>query len=110
MERCTKCGSEIDNGSNAYKLNQAVRWWDFNSEQPGYVQDVSGFGRVELVEIMDRVREEQGLDDQLVYIVVKVNGKYYKKHGTEDSYGDLDWDGHVREVFPTEKTVTVYEF
>lgn len=36
--------------------------------------------------------------------------RFFKKLGTVDSYSGISWDGRFAEVFPTEKTTTIYEY
>jgi len=45
-----------------------------------------------------------------VFIVFEVNGKFWKKDGTNDSYGHRVWDGKFREVKKGEVMVTKYEW
>jgi hypothetical protein len=51
----------------------------------------------------------QGHEGQ-VFIVFEVNGKFWKKDGTNDSYGQRVWDGKFREVKKGEVMVTKYEW
>lgn len=44
-----------------------------------------------------------------VYMVFTVDGQGYKVSGYADSYGSVDWDGPIREVKPTTKTIEVWE-
>ncbi len=43
------------------------------------------------------------------YVVIEIDGSYFKKTGTGDSYGRVSWDGDLNLVTPTEKLVKVYE-
>lgn len=43
------------------------------------------------------------------YIVVEIEGAFYKKTGTGDSYGEVSWDGDLKIVTPTEKVIRVFE-
>lgn len=50
----------------------------------------------------------QGIEFALL-CVFSLNGDFYKKTGTADSYGTASWDGPLRLVQPTTKTITVFE-
>lgn len=43
------------------------------------------------------------------YIVVEVDNEFFKKVGTGDSYGSLNWDGDLLPVKVSEKVVKYYE-
>lgn len=43
------------------------------------------------------------------YIVIKIGDSYFKKTGTGDSYGEMSWDGDLKRVAPTVKTIEVFE-
>lgn len=45
-----------------------------------------------------------------IYLVFEVNGKFWRKDGTTDSYGDRSWDGKFRQVTRGEVIVTKYEW
>jgi hypothetical protein len=45
-----------------------------------------------------------------IYLVFEVNGKFWRKTGTTDSYGEREWDGTFREVTKGEVVVTKYEW
>jgi hypothetical protein len=47
--------------------------------------------------------------DSAVWVVVRVGGQYFRKEGYYQSHYGTEWDGSVHEVWPKEKTVTVYE-
>src|SRR5688572_20208049 len=105
---CRTCGQELDTTDVAFKLNEKVAWYSLDSKPVG---SFSSYGtRVKLVAANCYTTEEMGREDQEIWMVVEYEGKYYKKFGTADSYGERSWNGYVREVVPTEKTVTVYEF
>lgn len=42
-------------------------------------------------------------------IIFGVDGRYFRKTGYYDSWGDIEWDGELIEVKPVEKTFIVYE-
>jgi hypothetical protein len=43
------------------------------------------------------------------YMVIELHGKLLRLDFMDDSYGNGDWDGSVRPVKSSTKTVTVYE-
>lgn len=81
--------------------------------------DASPDGNIQVVE---RELDESGYDDSYydsgypqghegnVFLVFEVNGKFWKKDGTNDSYGNRCWDGKFREVKKGEVVVTKYEW
>lgn len=44
-----------------------------------------------------------------VWIVIEINGRFFKKSGYHESHYGTDWDGTLDEVKPREATVTVYD-
>lgn len=50
----------------------------------------------------------QGVEYELS-VVFSLNGQFYRKTGTADSYGTQAWDGLLKLVRPTTKTITVFE-
>lgn len=52
---------------------------------------------------------EQGHEGQ-IFIVFEVNGKFWRKDGTTDSYANRSWDGKFREVKRGEVKITKYEW
>lgn len=52
---------------------------------------------------------EQGHEGQ-IFIVFEVNGKFWRKDGTTDSYARRSWNGKFREVKRGEVKVTKYEW
>lgn len=65
----------------------------------------TGFGKL-------WVYSEEGGEGQGDYaeIIYTVDGRrFFRKQGSYYSYDGFDWDGPFREVFPKEKTITVFE-
>lgn len=52
---------------------------------------------------------EQG-HEGTCFIVFEVNGRYYRKTGTTDSYANRNWNGKFREVTKGEVQVIKYEW
>ena len=46
---------------------------------------------------------------EAVWVVVKVGDQFFKKEGYTSSYDSDTFDGRCTEVFPHQKTVTVYK-
>lgn len=81
----------------------------------GYVADVYPLvnpGQATVVEIHERATDGygeplQGEDE--IYIIFEVDGRFFKKTGSQGSYDEnRSWDGSVREVFGSTKTITVF--
>lgn len=65
--------------------------------------DVVGLGKVEVFDYHLNSYFEN--EHNPVWMVFKINGKFYKIEGSKDSYGGSDWDRHMKEVKKRE-TVT----
>lgn len=52
---------------------------------------------------------EQGHEGD-VFMVFKYKERFFRVQGKSNSYGDLYWDGGLKEVFPTKVVKTVYEY
>lgn len=51
----------------------------------------------------------KGYDGGPVFVIVEVEGRFFKKSGYVDSYDGYTWDGPTVEVHKTTKTVEVFE-
>ncbi|MFI9591014.1 hypothetical protein [Nonomuraea sp. NPDC052265] len=83
-------------------------WWSWRDEDENGTE-VAGLGNVATVQT-----EGGGEGDgEYMHVVIRVTQgdvtRYFKKTGYHSSYGGTDWDGEIRSVWPTTKTVTVYE-
>lgn len=83
-------------------------WW--RDERDGdRTEEFAGLGTVTVVETVGG--GEGG--GESTHVVIKVTQgettRYFKKEGYYSSYGGTDWDGEIRSVWPSRKTVTVYE-
>lgn len=65
---------------------------------------ISGFP----LEIVEDVGGGEG-DGDTRYLVFKLGSQFFRKDGYYASYDGSVWDGDFYEVFPREKTITVYE-
>lgn len=61
---------------------------------------------LDVIKVDDFGGEGQG---EKLWVVVKIDGKFYRKSGYYSSYDGSEWDGPFREVSPVQKTITVYE-
>jgi len=50
-------------------------------------------------------------DESEIWVVIRVDAldRYFRKYGVSDSYGSESWNGVFEEVFPQERSVTIYE-
>lgn len=55
------------------------------------------------------LEEDPGYGSTQVWVVVEINGQYFKKEGYHSSEEGVVWDGAVTEVQPKTKTITYYE-
>lgn len=47
--------------------------------------------------------------DDKIWVIFEVDGRFFKKEGTMDSYDEIrTWNGPVTEVFGEKKTITVF--
>ena len=111
---CYRCGRPFPEQADANAINDGVRWYDVYTRDTGYRFGVFGERldreRFELISKNTHAEESQG-DTWDVWLAFKdlTTGKFYKKLGRGDSYGEIEWDGAVFEVKAVAKTVTVYE-
>ncbi|GAA3473849.1 hypothetical protein [Nonomuraea roseola] len=84
-------------------------WWFWRDENNESGTEVEGLGNVATVQT-EGGGEGEG---EHTHVVIKVTQgdvtRYFKKTGYYSSYGGTTWDGEIRSVWPTTKTVTVYE-
>lgn len=107
---CYACGHPVNEELRA--LDDRINWSLAEDTRIGS-KVRNYYGSSDDVVVVDKQTtavESQGDDNQSVWIVVKVDGRFYKKHGTGDSYGEVSWNGFLKEVFPKEKTVVAYEY
>lgn len=83
-------------------------WWrdERDGDRPEEIADLG------TVTVVDTVGGSEG-DGESQFVVIKVaqgeTVRYFKKEGYYSSYGGSDWDGEIRSVWPSQKTITVYE-
>ncbi len=123
MATCPMCNSVIANDNPALKqaalvlaVESAGGWSRFEGRSVGYTFRAGEFTcNVEALRLDPGYPKngydgayEQGTDFE-AHIVISVDGAYFKKTGTGDSYGDISWDGAVKSVKVSEKIVKVFE-
>lgn len=47
--------------------------------------------------------------EESIFVVAKIGTQFFKKSGNYSSHAGAQWHGVMKEVTPTQKTVTVYE-
>lgn len=115
IAQCPTCDQEIapDGALNIGAAIESFRgWWSWKepSSVSHTVPDHNGdYLSVTFVDKMTLAHEDMGNDRQEVWLLFDVDGKFYKQYGYGDSYGEINWDGPFKEVYKTERAVTVYE-
>lgn len=62
-----------------------------------------------LCEVVEFNTDQSSFDYSPVYIIFKCGVLFFKLEGYQDSYGGLEWDGHIVEVSRKEQVVYLYE-
>lgn len=112
INKCPTCDAPVapDDALNlGATLEEARDWYSWPAAPSKFTLWFRG-SPIE-VNLIDRnviAYEEQGNETE-VWLLFRIEDKFYKKYGTGDSYGDVDWDGPFKEVYKSEKVVTVYE-
>lgn len=96
-----------------YTAKNAYVWENLAAGRPVEVFPVATEPvTAEFVQFKDREKDHYGdylQDDREMFVIFKVGDRYFKKYGDKSSYGDEAWDGECVEVFPTTKTIQVFE-
>lgn len=121
--KCPTCNSELPDNHPALTLQSLLNyiensggWYIFNSYSVG--DKVSKFDDVEIAAIKTMYETgdvdvesyygesalPQGSEFE-TYIVFKVGEFFYKKTGRGDSYGEVEWDGDIKQVEAVAKTI-----
>lgn len=132
MAECKFCKTQLDSehfAVVAQTIEDAMNWTKFESDHPSWgIKDnaVISLGDGKTVTLV--ARKLKPLADEMedgyftsgseypqgtefeVFVVLQYGDRYFKKSGTADSYGEINWDsGHVTEVKPKLVTATVWE-
>lgn len=109
---CPTCDRDITDPDlvTAIRLDESAIWDTFYYKQEGYETSFFGLpGPVILVVKSVNFSESQGEDDRESFFIVEYQGKFYRKKGTVDSYGETDWSGTCKPVQAKMKTVRIFE-
>lgn len=87
----------------------AGSWWEeLADSNDGYKSEITLRGNtVEVEKVASKPAEEGGGDT--IFVVIRIGTQFFKKEGYYVSHDGEYWDGYLTEVFPEEKTITVYE-
>lgn len=108
---CPTCGSDTDD--IATKLQIADRWWtieDIPKNGTHFVRDADVTVKMVVPPELPEYDSYGETISQEIFMVVEVNGRFFKKEGRSDSYGGRDWNGPCREVKAEPKTVVVFDY
>lgn len=110
MRKCPNCHQPWGYDSLAEQINDVLPWDTVDLYDKGRVVNFDGLS-VEIVEeSADNPYNSYGTREEVdIFIIVKVDDRLFKKEGTRDSYGGTEW-GLCREVKPTPRTITVYDY
>jgi hypothetical protein len=127
MYNCPTCNTELPSDHPARAVGAILNfvkdnsWTVFDNYKEGQRVPISGFdisiaaikttydtGDVDVESYYGESALPQGSEFE-AFIVFKVGDSYYKKTGTGDSYGDVDWDGDLRQVTATPKTILEFK-
>lgn len=106
---CPKCDAE-----DLILTEGTWEWW--SNQLTGYMTEVEGH-HVALLEIQlaDRPYDDsyydsgypQGYEGE-AFLIFRVGDNYFKKFGTCDSYGTVEWGGKFKQVFAESRNVLVF--
>lgn len=108
--KCPTCEQTITNPDviTAMRLDELVLWDGLTYRHDGYTMSLAG-GVLKVVAKSIDFAEEQGEVERESFIIVEYNGKFFRKYGFVDSYGESNWKGTCKPVTPTTKTIQVFE-
>lgn len=65
---------------------------------------------IEVTAVKERSVDSYGyVNDDEIFVVVKVGDRHFKREGVHESYGNREW-GRISEVTPNVKTVVTYDY
>jgi len=117
MTACPLCATDLPDDHPAItadKLDRVIDWpsmvgdWTYKI---GQAKTVDGLTFKVVKKELDTGFDSYGTRQEgVVFVVLEVDGKYFRKDGIGDSYADIEWNGHFRQVQPSPRTETVYDF
>lgn len=129
MASCPTCNTVLDDNHPAFKLQYLLEWIEKSggwaifenvkyvvgtpiTAVPGVtiaaIKSTYETGDVDVEGYYGESSLPQGSEFE-TYIVFQIGDLYYKKTGTGDSYGDVDWNGDIKQVQATTKTVLEFK-
>lgn len=104
---CEHCGTDLplDHPVGVgLKIEEQYDWEYWEILDDGASRTVDGLGPVVLVASNVQFREEQGDGNRPAFLIFEVAGKFYRKNGYANSYGEVFWTGEFLDA--VKKTVT----
>lgn len=109
MANCPTCGQNVDNDLvNTLRL---LDWDDFIWHGAGHGEWNLILGTdIEVAAIKEAEVDSYGyVNDEDVWVIVKVGDKHFKRSAIESSYGGRSWEFEIKEVKPKTVTKVVFE-
>lgn len=109
MASCPTCGQSVDNDlPTALKL---LDWDDFVWKGAGHSEyNLTLRNFIEVMAIKEADVDSYGyVNDEEVWVILKVGDKHFKREATESSYGGREWLSEIKEVQPKTVTKVVFE-
>lgn len=125
---CGNCGQDMPDNSpfTALEIEGAVKAataWETMAYQlarthnPIKSHAVNLRGRITQIQVIEKIEPVNMPSDEYArqgetytaYLIVEVNGTFYRKKAHVDSYGEEEWTGPVTRVNRVEKTIQVWE-
>lgn len=84
-------------------------WTSWSEEEEGYSNTYPAIGEVTLIAKTPDLAEAQGADNRPIFMIFENNGRYFRKNGTADSYGEETWNGPFKDAKQVTKQVVAWE-
>lgn len=107
---CPTCGQSVDN--NLIGTLRILDWDDLLWNGVGHTEwneSLSDYVTVTAVKEAD-VDSYGYVNDENVWLILKVGDRHLKREATESSYGGRTWDAEIREVKSKPRTITVFDY
>lgn len=92
----------------AYRLSLSVPQTAWIVRMRGKGVTVNVVEKIEPVDMPSNEYDRQG-ETYKAFLILEVDGSYYRKEAHVDSYADVEWSGPVTRVNKVEKTIQVWE-